>query len=78
MTDNNNQLTTLKIRVPKKESSFTYFQLEANEGLAFYSTLPAPKGVDYCDLEITYHHSVEKELKHLISQLESKFKIIYL
>ena len=78
MTDNNDQLITYKIRVPKKESSFTYFQLESNEGIAFYSTLPAPKGVDYCDLEVTSHLSLKKELDHLLAQLEKKFKIIYM
>jgi hypothetical protein len=78
VTEQSDQLITIKIRVPKKESSFTYFQLEANEGIAFYSTLPAPKGVDYCDLELNCHHSVRNELRHILKKLEEKFQIIYL
>lgn len=78
MADKENQLITYKIRVPKKESSFVYFQLEANEGIAFYSTLKTPIGVEYCDLELSCHSSLKKELDHILNQLDKKFKIIYL
>ena len=69
------QLFRKIIRVPKEESAFTYFQLEANEGLAFYSTLPHQIGDTHRDLEILGTLSTQPELEHLIQTLASKFQV---
>lgn len=63
------------IRVPKKESAFTYFQLEACEGLAFYSTLEHFEGQDYRDLEIKGDKKLQEEFLHLIDGLRKKFPL---
>ncbi len=63
------------IRVPKEESAFTYFQLEANEGLAFYSTLPFENGDPTRDLQIIGSISTQVELEHLLSELAKEFKV---
>lgn len=63
------------IRVPKEESAFTYFQLEANEGLAFYSTLSHQNGDTYRDLEISGSITTLKEVENLLKNLASKFQL---
>lgn len=63
------------IRVPKEESAFTYFQLEANEGLAFYSTFPHENGDIYRDLKISGSLTTLKEVENLLKSLASKFKL---
>jgi hypothetical protein len=65
----NNQLVHTIIRVPKEESAFVYFTLEANEGLAFYSTLQDSLGEGFRDIAIKTHISLEAELDHLIEIL---------
>lgn len=63
------------IRVPKEHSAFTYFQLEANDGLAFYSTLPHHEGQTYRDIELRGSKALEPELKRLLEFLSQKFSI---
>lgn len=63
------------IRVPKKESAFTYFQLEASEGLAFYSTTEQSLGMPYRDIDIKGDISLESELDHLLETLAKKFSV---
>lgn len=65
----NNLLVHTVIRVPKEESAFVYFTLEANEGLSFYSTLANSLGEGYRDIIIKTHESLEAELDHLIDVL---------
>ncbi|MFT6069956.1 MAG: hypothetical protein ACJAT2_000970 [Bacteriovoracaceae bacterium] len=65
----NNQLVHTIIRVPKEESAFVYFTLEANEGLSFYSTLQESLGEGFRDIAIKTHECFEKELDHLIETL---------
>ncbi|MBL6989534.1 MAG: hypothetical protein ISR65_07135 [Bacteriovoracaceae bacterium] len=47
-----NQLFSITIRVPKEESAFCYFMLEAHEGLCFYSTLEFQKGQGFRDIHL--------------------------
>lgn len=63
------QLVHTIIRVPKEESAFVYFTLEANEGLSFYSTLEESLGQGYRDIVIKTHTSLEAELDHLMEVL---------
>ena len=60
------------VRVPKTESAFTYFTLEANEGICFYSTLPFRKGDSFRDLELITHTSLEDELRKIIKTLKKQ------
>lgn len=63
------------IRVSKEASAFTYFQLEANEGLAFYSTLPHVQGDQHRDLEICGSITTLKEVENLILSLARQFPV---
>ena len=69
------QLIHTVIRVPKEESAFVYFTLEANEGLSFYSTLENTLGQGYRDIAIKTHESLEVELDHLINELGKEMPI---
>lgn len=69
------ELFHIIIRVPKEHSAFTYFQLEANEGLAFYSTLDHVTGQTYRDIDLKGPKELEPEVKHLIDYLSSSYSI---
>lgn len=49
---NSNKLFELILRMPKNDTSFVYFTLEANENKSFYSTLPFDKGQLFRDMVI--------------------------
>ncbi|MCK5884856.1 MAG: hypothetical protein KAG61_14295 [Bacteriovoracaceae bacterium] len=66
------------IRIPKEESAFTYFILEANEGLAFYSTLPFEKGSPYRDIDIKCSVDFKVELCYLLDRLSQQYPIEFL
>ena len=70
-----NQLIHTIIRVPKEESAFVYFTLEANEGLSFYSTLEESLGEGYRDIVIKTHDSLETEFDHLMEELKKEVPI---
>ena len=63
------------IRVPKSESAFTYFQLEAREGMCFYSTLPESLGTSYRDLDVKGSLEFKEEFERLIEQLRQEYEI---
>ncbi|ATH08676.1 hypothetical protein BIY24_12175 [Halobacteriovorax marinus] len=67
--DNNTQVIHLIIRVPKADAAFTYFQLEANEGLCFYSTLEDSLRESYRDITIKAHQSLESEMRSVLDTL---------
>ena len=66
------------IRVPKQESAFLYFQLEANEGLCFYSTLQESLGQGHRDIEVTADISLEEEVKRLLEYLSKTIPMEFL
>lgn len=66
------------IRVPKAHSAFTYFQLEANENLCFYSTLEESLGQPYRDLLLQGSIEFYNETKRLLNQLQQEYPIEYL
>lgn len=70
-----NILIRTVIRVPKEESAFIYFTLEANENLAFYSTLENSLGEGHRDIDIKTHEGLEAELDHLIKVLGEEVPI---
>lgn len=63
------------IRVPKKESAYFYFQLEANEGLCFYSTLEGNKHEGHRDIVVQCHPSLQAEVDHLINRLSLEIEL---
>jgi len=67
--DNNTQVIHLIIRVPKADAAFAYFQLEANEGLCFYSTLEDSLRESYRDITIKAHQSLESEMRSVLDTL---------
>ncbi len=71
----NNQVLHLIVRVPKEEAAFTYFQLEANEGLCFYSTLENSMKESYRDITVTAHIGFKEEVKHIINKLQQMFNL---
>ncbi len=66
------------IRVPKEESAYTYFILEANEGLAFYSTLPFETGCPYRDIDIKTPLCFKNDLTYLLDKLAQEYPIEFL
>ncbi len=75
MTNENRQLFHYIIRLNKEDSAFFYFQLEANDGLAFYSTLEYPPHAQYRDVELKGDINLRNEVIHLIDRCSQKFRI---
>jgi hypothetical protein len=71
----NNQVLHLIVRVPKEEAAFTYFQLESNEGLCFYSTLEDSMKESYRDITVTAHIGFQEEVMHIIKKLKELFPL---
>lgn len=75
MSNYSSQLFHYIIRMNKEDSAFFYFQLEANDGLCFYSTLPYEPHTQYRDIEMRGDILLKKEIDHLLKQCADKFKI---
>jgi hypothetical protein len=69
------QLFHLIIRLNKEDSAFFYFQLEANDGICFYSTLENPPHAQYRDIDLKGDIKLKKEMDHIIERCLNKFKI---
>ena len=63
------------IRVPKEHSAFTYFILESNEGMCFYSTLESSLGKGYRDIEIKGDLTTQEETGHILDTLSKSYQI---
>lgn len=75
MTKLSDQTFKLIIRVPKDQSAFIYFQLEANEGLCFYSTLESSLKQGFRDIEIQGDSTLKDETFKLIEVLKKSIPI---
>lgn len=75
MQHHSGQLFHYIIRLNKEDSAFFYFQLEANDGLCFYSTLPYETHAQYRDLDLKGDILLKKEIEHLIERCLEKFSI---
>ena len=75
MQHHSGQLFHYIIRLNKEDSAFFYFQLEANDGLCFYSTLPYEPHAQYRDLDLKGDILLKKEIDHLIERCLEKFSI---
>jgi hypothetical protein len=62
----------LVVRANKSDAAFIYFQLEANEGLAFYSTINEFSGLPHRDIQICGPLAFEQDLLNLLKSLETK------
>jgi hypothetical protein len=78
MTKKNNQLFHYIIRMNKADSAFFYFQLESNDGLAFYSTLSYDPHTQYRDIDLKGDLLLRDEIVHLLDycSLKIKFEIL--
>jgi len=59
------------IKVPKDQAAFTYFQLEANEGLCFYSTLDSSLTLTYREIELFSPLCLQREVTNFLEHLKS-------
>ena len=70
------KLRELRLRVGKAESSFVYFTFEANEGVAFYSTLDDSLDENHRDLLVQttpeYYDQLKQEIEHLQKRMPLK------
>lgn len=66
------------IRLAKKDSAMLYFILEANENIAFYSTLEGDKAEGFRDIEINCHISLKAQLDSILEHFSKKYSIQYL
>ena len=66
------ELFHLVVRMPKEHSSFLYFQLEASEGLGFYSTIDFQEGDVYRDIDIKGDLRLRNEVMILLNSLKEK------
>lgn len=65
------QAEKLRIRVPKEESAFVYFILEAQEGVTAYSTLPNLQGDQHRDLELCFSPEFRGEVLRVLDELRA-------
>ncbi|RLA62998.1 MAG: hypothetical protein DRQ88_10870 [Epsilonproteobacteria bacterium] len=72
------QLFHFIIRVPKEHSSFIYFQMEACEGLGFYSTLEFIPGQSFRDIDIKGPIEFKEETLDLLNGLKKSTKLEFL
>lgn len=69
------QLFHLIIRLNKADSAFFYFQLEANDGICFYSTLENAPHDQFRDLDLKGDIHLRDQMMNIIKQCEKKFNI---
>ena len=75
MSKHSSQLFHYIIRLNKEDSAFFYFQLEANDGLCFYSTMEHPHHAQYRDIDLKGDILLKGEILHLLEECGKKFKI---
>ncbi|MGK0367106.1 MAG: hypothetical protein ACI9QD_000240 [Thermoproteota archaeon] len=62
------------LRTHKKDSSFLYFTLEANENISFYSTLEDSLGTAYRDIDIKCSIELKDSLLGILEHLKNKME----
>ena len=75
MHNHSSQLFHYVVRLNKEDSAFFYFQLEANDGLCFYSTLSYEPHTQYRDIDLKGDILLQEGISHLIATCSKKFKI---
>lgn len=69
------EIVQYTLRMPKSYSSFFYFTLEANEGIAFFSTLPFEKGQSHRDIVVRTTPELESDLLSIIKHCSKSANI---
>lgn len=75
MPNHSTQLFHYVLRLNKEDSAFFYFQLEANDGLCFYSTLPYEHHAQHRDLDLKGDIHLKNEVQLMIDYCSKKFPI---
>jgi hypothetical protein len=75
MSNHSTQLFHYVIRLGKEDSAFFYFQLEANDGICFYSTFPHAPHDQFRDIDLKGDIVLQNEIKHILDVCGGKFKI---
>lgn len=75
MSNQSSQLFRYVIRLNKEDSAFFYFQLEANDGVCFYSTMEHPHHAQYRDIELRGDIKLKGEMEQILKECSKKFKI---
>ncbi|MCT4641526.1 MAG: DUF4911 domain-containing protein [Bacteriovoracaceae bacterium] len=69
------QLRQITVRVNKKDASMLYFILEANENIAFYSTLDGNKSEGHRDICLNTHISLCDQLENILNHFSKKYSL---
>lgn len=75
MSKHSSQLFHYIIRLNKEDSAFFYFQLEANDGVCFYSTIEHPHHAQYRDIDLKGDVLLKGEMEQILNECSKKFKI---
>jgi len=75
MSNHSTQLFHYVIRLSKEDSAFLYFQLEANDGICFYSTLPHSPHDQFRDIDLKGDVLLKNEVEHILKVCGAKFSI---
>lgn len=73
--NHSNQLFHYIIKMNKEDSAFFYFQLEANDGICFYSTIPYPQHAQYREIELRGDIKLKAEMEQILNECQKKFPI---
>jgi hypothetical protein len=63
------------LRMAKNYSSFFYFTMEANENMAFYSTLPFEKGQNFRDIVVYSTPELYKNFQNILTHCQKNAEI---
>ena len=72
---NKREIVEYLLRMSKSYSSFFYFTLEANEGIAFFSTMPFEKGQNFRDIAVRTTPELEQDLINIINHCSKSGEI---
>ena len=78
MSNHSAQLFHYVVRLAKEDSAFFYFQLEANDGICFYSTLPYTPHDQFRDIDLKGDILLKKEMDYILEVCGAKFAIEFL
>lgn len=70
------ELNEIKIKVLKRDAAFTYFILESNEGVCFYSTLDDDFSLSpYRLIQVHYTPEFSPMVQHILKTLAQHFPL---
>ncbi len=69
------ELRQVTIRVKKEHSSFFYFTMEANDNIAFYSTLPGEKSSLVRDIKITLTPELSEHMDGIFNHFKNRYPL---